>query len=360
MVAAGHLHLAVEAAVVLLLHHHLPVVEHQLEEVAHPDLRLQGAHPHQEDGECRLQVVLHRVGVDVQGAASLAALVVLALPLLVEWGRHHRPLVEVPDLLAYQAVGLCQEAYRVVVPYLGLHQAVVPCPELHPAVVPYLGLRQAVVLFQAAAVEELFQLVAVEVPYQLAVAEALYLLAALAVEHDVAQILEDWPQVVERDFVLASVALAQMVGHDAVVELVRELVALHQAVVYAGGIDLAPVVLHREVVFFQVHQLVVVVSHQVVVAAAHSGEVSHQVVVAAAHSGAVSHQVVVAAAHSGEVSHQVVVAAAHSGEVSLLVVVAAAHSGEVSLLVVVAVALSGEASLLVAVAAARWEEVVAQ
>ena len=84
MVAVGHLHLAAGEGVALLLHHHLPAVEHPLEEVAHPCLHLQAAHPHQEGGECHLLAVLHQVEVGEQEAAFPVVLVVLVVLLWVE------------------------------------------------------------------------------------------------------------------------------------------------------------------------------------------------------------------------------------------------------------------------------------
>ena len=142
------------------------------------------------------------------------------------------------------------------------YQGAEPCLELRQEVEPCLELRQEAVLFQAVAAGELFQLVVVEVPCQLVVVEAFYRLArevAPEVEHAFAQVLEVWPQVVERGFVLALVALAQMAEHDVAEELGQELVALHRAVVYAGEIDPAPVVLHQGVAFSQEHRLGVVV-----------------------------------------------------------------------------------------------------
>ena len=162
-------------------------------------------------------------------------------------------------------------AYQGAEPCLELRQEVEPCLELRQEVEPCLELRQEAVLFQAVAAGELFQLVvvevpcqlvAVEVPCQLVAVEAFYHLAlevAPMVEHDVPQVLEVWPQVVERGFVLALVALAQMAEHDVAEELGQELVALHRAVVYAGEIDPAPVVLHQGVAFSQEHRLGVVV-----------------------------------------------------------------------------------------------------
>ena len=50
-----------------------------------------------------------------------------------------------------------------------------------------------------------------------------------------------------------------MVEHDVAEELDQELAALHLAVVYAGEIDPAPVVLHQGVAFSQEHRLGVVV-----------------------------------------------------------------------------------------------------
>ena len=142
------------------------------------------------------------------------------------------------------------------------YQGAEPCLELRQEVEPCLELRQEAVLFQAVAAGELFQLVVVEVPCQLVAVEAFYHLALEVVpmvEHDVPQVLEVWPQVVERGFVLALVALAQMAEHDVAEELGQELVALHRAVVYAGEIDPAPVVLHQGVAFSQEHRLGVLV-----------------------------------------------------------------------------------------------------
>ena len=150
------------------------------------------------------------------------------------------------------------------------YQGAEPCLELRQEVEPRLELRQEAVLFQAARRGSSSSccgggpagLVAVEVPCQLVAVEAFYHLAlevAPMVEHDVPQVLEVWPQVVERGFVLALVALAQMAEHDVAEELGQELVALHRAVVYAGEIDPAPVVLHQGVAFSQEHRLGVVV-----------------------------------------------------------------------------------------------------
>ena len=84
MAVAGHLHLAAEGVVALLLHHRLPAVEHPLEEVAHPSLHLQAAPPHQEGGGCHPLAVSHQVGVDEQEAAFLVVLVVLVVLLWAE------------------------------------------------------------------------------------------------------------------------------------------------------------------------------------------------------------------------------------------------------------------------------------
>ena len=100
-----------------------------------------------------------------------------------------------------------------------------PFLEPRQEVGPFLEPRQEAVLFQAVAAEELFQLVVVEVPCQLVVVEvpcqlvaveAFYRLArevAPEVEHDFAQVLEVWPQVVE---------------HAVAEELDQELAALHR------------------------------------------------------------------------------------------------------------------------------------
>ena len=84
MAVAGHLHLAAEGVVALLLHHRLPAVEHPLEEVAHPSLHLQAAPPHQEGGGCHPLAVLHQVGVDEQEAAFLVVSAVLVVLLWAE------------------------------------------------------------------------------------------------------------------------------------------------------------------------------------------------------------------------------------------------------------------------------------
>ena len=159
MAVAGHLHLAAEGVVALLLHHRLPAVEHPL--------RGGGASKSSSSGGTSSS---GRAGMSSSGGFAPGGSGRAGGGFPGGIGRpggapgRNRPSsssLRRSPTGGIPGGGALPGAHQEVGPYLGPRQEVGP----------YLEPRQEAVLFQAVAAEELFQLVVVEVPCQLVVVE---------------------------------------------------------------------------------------------------------------------------------------------------------------------------------------------